>query len=115
MRPPCAVGSGLGHIYTTFCQVIATLTHVPPPRDCALLSRSAYHHRHHHHCLCPNTIEMSRAVKDEPRAPCECPKYDKIHIAVKSVKESKYFNVGGDCTVRQVRRPNAPLGFNSFV
>ncbi|CAK6950532.1 LOW QUALITY PROTEIN: ubiquilin-1-like [Scomber scombrus] len=46
---------------------------------------------------------MSRAVKDETRAARECPKYDRIHIAVKSVTESKDFNVRGDCTVRQLK------------
>lgn len=46
---------------------------------------------------------MSGAVKDEPRAPCECPKAETIHIAVKSVTDSRDFNVRGDSTVRQLK------------
>ncbi|KAM7416797.1 hypothetical protein PAMA_018727 [Pampus argenteus] len=46
---------------------------------------------------------MSGAVKDKPRAPSQCPKSETIHISVKSVSESKDFNVRGDCTVRQLK------------
>ncbi|XP_018524266.1 ubiquilin-1 [Lates calcarifer] len=46
---------------------------------------------------------MSGAVKDEPRAPGECQRTEMIHVAVKSLSESKDFTVRGDCTVRQLK------------
>ncbi|XP_068559601.1 ubiquilin-1-like [Cebidichthys violaceus] len=47
---------------------------------------------------------MSDAVKDETRAPCD--RRDRstmIHVAVKSLTESKDFIVTGGCTVRQLK------------
>ncbi|XP_026177540.1 ubiquilin-1-like isoform X2 [Mastacembelus armatus] len=46
---------------------------------------------------------MSGAVKNEPRAPGGCHGCETIHVAVKSVTESKDFAVRGDCTVRQLK------------
>nr|XP_020458078.1 ubiquilin-1 [Monopterus albus]XP_020458079.1 ubiquilin-1 [Monopterus albus] len=51
----------------------------------------------------PERTEMSGTVKDEPKAQGECHKSETIHVAVKSVTESKDFAVRGDCTVRQLK------------
>ncbi|XP_008292803.1 ubiquilin-1 [Stegastes partitus] len=47
---------------------------------------------------------MSGAVKDEPRAPSDRHRSEMIHVAVRSVTESRDFTVRGDCTVRQLKR-----------
>lgn len=102
--PPCAVGSELAHIHTTFCRVIETDTHLRPGTvRSSTRSRSAHLLRQS-----GDRTEMSGAVKDEPRAPGECQRTEMIHVAVKSLSESKDFTVRGDCTVRQVRRPQHP-------
>ncbi|XP_044052153.1 ubiquilin-1-like isoform X2 [Siniperca chuatsi] len=46
---------------------------------------------------------MSGAVKDEPRAPSDCQRSETIHVAVKSLTESKDFTVSGGCTARQLK------------
>ncbi|XP_078107002.1 ubiquilin-1-like [Sander vitreus] len=46
---------------------------------------------------------MSGAGKDEPTAPGDCQRSQTIHVAVKSLTESKYFTVRGGCTVRQLK------------
>ncbi|XP_056231548.1 ubiquilin-1-like [Seriola aureovittata] len=46
---------------------------------------------------------MSGAMKDEPRSASECQRTEMIHVAVKSLTESKDFTVRGDCTVRQLK------------
>ncbi|KAE8292088.1 Ubiquilin-1 Protein linking IAP with cytoskeleton 1 [Larimichthys crocea] len=81
---------------TTFCRVIGTDTHLRPD-NCAFLSRSA------HPSLAPDRTEMSGAVKDEPRAPSDRQRCERIHVAVKSLTESKDYTVRAGCTVRQLK------------
>ncbi|TKS78596.1 Ubiquilin-1 Protein linking IAP with cytoskeleton 1 [Collichthys lucidus] len=81
---------------TTFCRVIGTDTHLRPG-NCAFLSRSA------HPSLAPDRTEMSGAVKNEPRAPSDRQRCERIHVAVKSLTESKDYTVRAGCTVRQLK------------
>ncbi|KAG7223457.1 hypothetical protein INR49_015561 [Caranx melampygus] len=50
----------------------------------------------------PDSTGMTDAVKDQQRSPSESQRTEMIHVAVKSLTESKDFTVRGDCTVRQV-------------